>query len=242
MKPRAAGDTGADGASSARSDSERILADARSALLVMASVIAFIWLVQVVNSLDHYGLSRHFGVVSREPSRLPDIFSAPFLHWSYAHIEANSAPLFFLGFLAAYRGVRRFVGVSLLIVITSGIGSWLFSPIHTVSAGASGVVFGYFGYVALRGIVERHLIDVVVGLVVAVSYWSILQGVLPSDPHISWQAHLFGLLGGIAAALMLRERKAGGPARAGPTKTAPAPVAGDGSRASLHKELDDLGL
>jgi len=234
MKRR--GDTGA-----TRPDSERILADARSALLVMASVIAVIWLVQVVNSLDHYGLSRHFGIVSREPSRLPDIFSAPFLHWSFAHIEANSAPLFFLGFLAAYRGVRRFVGVSLLVVITSGLGSWLFSPSHTVSAGASGVVFGYFGYVALRGIVERHLIDVIVGLVVAVSYWSILQGVLPNDPHISWQAHLFGLIGGVIAALMLRERKDGGRPKNRPTPSA-EPSMGDGSRAALHKELDELGL
>jgi membrane associated rhomboid family serine protease len=208
----------------------------------MAGVLAVLWVVQIANSIDHYGLSKHFGIVAREPSRLPDIFSAPLLHWSFSHIEANSAPLFFLGFFAAYRGIRRFVVVTVLIVVTSGLGSWLFSSTHAVEVGASGVVFGYFGYVVVRGIVERHFLDVIVGIVVALSYWSILQGVLPNDPHISWQAHLFGLIGGIGAALLLRQRPSSRPkAEPRPGKTVAAPT-GDSSRAALHKELDDMGL
>ena len=208
----------------------------------MAGVLAVLWVVQIVNWIDHYWLSRHFGIVAREPSRLPDIFTAPLLHWSFSHIEANSAPLFFLGFFAAYRGIRRFVVVTLLIVVTSGLGGWLFSPTHSVTAGASGVIFGYFGYVVVRGLVERHLIDVVVGLVVLASFWSILQGVVPNDPHISWQEHLFGLIGGIVAALLLRQRMPSrSKAHLRPEKPAVAPT-GDSSRAALHKELDDLGL
>jgi membrane associated rhomboid family serine protease len=225
----------------ARSNSDRVLSDARRALFVMAGVIAFIWALQVVNWLDHYWLSVHFGVVARQPSRLPDIFAAPFLHWSFAHIEANSAPLFFLGFLAAYRGIRRFVAVSLLIMVASGLGGWLFSPSRTDVAGASGVVFGYFSYVVVRGVVERHILDVIVGIVVAVSYWSILRGVLPNDPHISWQEHLFGLLGGIAAAMLIRQRRPPRSVEPSGRKSAIGPT-GDGSRAALHKELDDLGL
>jgi membrane associated rhomboid family serine protease len=212
----------------------------------MAGIIAVLWVVQIVNWTDHYWLSRHYGIVAREPSRLPEIFTAPLLHWSFSHIEANSVPLFLLGFFAAYRGIRRFVVVTLLIVVMSGLGSWLFSPTRTVSAGASGVVFGYFGYLVVRGIVERHVLDVIVGIVVAVTYWSILQGVLPEDPHISWQAHLFGLIGGIVAALLLRQRprSRSKPSRR-PEKPPVAPTAastGDSSRAALHKELDDLGL
>lgn len=208
----------------------------------MAGVLAVLWAVQIANSIDHYGLSRHFGIVAREPSRLPDIFSAPLLHFSYPHIEANSAPLFFLGFFAAYRGIRRFVVVTLLIVVTSGLGSWLFSASHTLEVGASGVVFGYFGYVVVRGVVERHVLDVIAAVVVALTYWSILQGVLPNDPHISWQAHLFGLIGGIGAALLLRQRTSSRPkAEPRPAKSAAAP-SGDSSRAALHKELNDMGL
>lgn len=208
----------------------------------MAGVLAVLWVIQIANSIDHYGLSRHFGIVAREPLRLPDIFSAPLLHWSFSHIEANSAPLFFLGFFAAYRGIRRFVLATVLIVVASGLGSWLFSSTHAVEVGASGVVFGYFGYVVVRGIVDRHFLDAIVGIIVALSYWSILQGVLPNDPHISWQAHLFGLLGGIAAALLLRQRPPRRPkAEPAPAKPAAAPSS-DSSRSALHKELDDMGL
>jgi membrane associated rhomboid family serine protease len=224
------------------SGSNAAVSDARSALFVMAGVLAVLWVVQIANSVDHYGLSKHFGIVAREPSRLPEIFSAPLLHFSYSHIEANSAPLFFLGFFAAYRGIRRFIAVTLLIVVTSGLGSWLFSASHTLEVGASGVVFGYFGYVVVRGVVERHVLDVIAAVVVALTYWSILQGVLPNDPHISWQAHLFGLIGGIAAALLLRQRPPSKP-KARPRRGKPAATpSSESSRAALLKELDDMGL
>jgi membrane associated rhomboid family serine protease len=226
----------------ARSGSDRALSDSRRALFVMAGVIALLWVVQIVNSIDHYGLSKHFGIVARDPSRLPDIFSAPLLHFSFDHLEANSAPLFFLGFFAAFRGIRRFVVVTVLIVITSGLGSWLFSATHTLEVGASGVVFGYFGYVVVRGIVERHLLDVIVAILVALTFWSILQGVLPNDPHISWQAHLFGLVGGVAAALVLKQRPPGRSKAATRPDRPAATSTADSSRAALHKELDDLGL
>jgi len=225
-----------------RPDSDNAVSDARHALFVMAGVLAVLWVVQIANSIDHYGLSQHFGIVAREPSRLPDIFSAPLLHFSYSHLEANTAPLFFLGFFAAYRGIRRFVVVTLLIAVTSGLGSWLFSASHTLEVGASGVVFGYFGYVVVRGVVDRHLLDVIAAVVVALTYWSILQGVLPNDPHISWQAHLFGLIGGIAGALVLRQRPPSRPkAQPRPGKPTAAP-SGESSRAALIKELDDMGL
>ena len=238
----------ASGRSRVPRDAEHILGDARRALFVMVGVLAVVWLVQLANWLDHYRLSRDFGIVARDASSLPDIVTAPFLHWSFSHLEANSAPLFFLGLLAAYRGIARFVAVSVLVVVTSGLGSWLFDSPHTVGAGASGVVFGYFSYVVLRGIFERHLVDVVVGVVVAVSYLSILRGVLPSDPHIGWQAHLFGLIGGILAAMLLRrvvrepDRPASSPSSSasssGPDGTAPSSTL----RQGLHRELHDLGL
>jgi membrane associated rhomboid family serine protease len=229
----------APGVEEASSRAEQILADARRALVVMAAVIGLIWVLQLMNWLDHYWLSKQLGIVAHDTSRLPEIFAAPFMHWSFAHTEANSAPLFFLGFLAAYRGLGRFAAVSFVVVLASGFGSWLFGPTHAVAAGASGVVFGYFGYVVLRGIVERHVIDIVVGIVVAVSYWSILRRVLPSDPHISWQAHLFGLLGGVAAAVLFRRRRVAGAVR---DEAGADDDQRPGSRDALHQELRTFGL
>ncbi|HTC70907.1 MAG TPA: rhomboid family intramembrane serine protease [Acidothermaceae bacterium] len=252
MKRRSAADSND---SVPRSNSDRLVSDARRALFVMAGVIALIWALQVVNWLDHYWLNRDFGLVARDPSRLPEIFTAPLLHISFTHIEDNSAPLFFLGFLAAYRGVRTFVAVTLLVIVTSGLGGWLFSPTHTVTVGASGVIFGYFSYVVVRGLVERHVLDVIVAVVVAVSYGSILRYVFPNDPKVSWQEHLFGLLGGIAAALIFRQRSSrrsletprkppvsSGSAAQDRTALPPGRAGVPPERAALHKELDDLGL
>jgi membrane associated rhomboid family serine protease len=220
-------------------DAETVLAEAQKALFVMVAFIAILWIVQVANWADHYQLSVDYGILPRDASRLPDIFSAPFLHFSWAHIEGNSGPLFIFGFLAAYRGVRKFLGVTLLVAITSGLGAWLFQSTHTVGAGASGMVFGYFGYIIVRGLFDRHPIDLVIGLVMALSFAYQFTVLLPQH-GIGWQDHIGGLVGGVVAGWVFRDRRqrkrAGQPAVSGGT------TSGNTSRAALEKELDDLGL
>ena len=233
---------------------EIMIAEARKAFWVMVGFLAFIWLVQIANWASGYALSQSFGIAAREPSRLPGIATAPFLHWSWAHIEGNSGPLFVFGFLAAYRGVVRFLGVTALIAVTSGLGVWFVAGPLSVTAGASGVVFGYFGYILVRGVFDRHRIDIVVGLVMALCFAYQFTGLLPSD-EFSWQGHLFGFVGGILGGWLFRDRRAvtatagtatggtrpvdGPPAR---SLDRPAAAGADPSRAALMKELDDLGL
>jgi membrane associated rhomboid family serine protease len=90
------------------------------------------------------------------------------------------------------------------VIVASGLGVWLTAPPHTVTLGASGVVFGLFGYLLVRGFVDRRALDIVVGFVIAAIYGSLLWGVLPTDSGISWQGHLFGLIGGVGAAFAFR--------------------------------------
>src|SRR6266568_2850626 len=73
--------------------------------------------------------------------------------------EARKALFVIVGFLAVYRGVRKFFGVTALVILCSGLGAWLTESSHSVGAGASGVVFGYFGYIMVRGLFDRHAID-----------------------------------------------------------------------------------
>src|SRR5580700_8183759 len=187
-------------------DAESVLAEARKAFFVMASVLAVLWIIQIANWADHYQLTLDYGIRPRDITSLPNIFSAPFLHFSWAHIEGNSGPLFIFGFLAAYRGVRKFILVTILVVLTSGLTAWLAEPANTVGAGASGVVFGYFGYIMVRGFFDRHMIDVAIGAIMALCFAYQFTVLLPKA-GIGWQAHIGGLAGGVLAGWIFRERR-----------------------------------
>jgi membrane associated rhomboid family serine protease len=191
---------------------EEILAEARKALLVMLGVIALLWALQIANWADSYGLDQHFGILPRDVFRLPDILTAPFLHFSWTHIEANSGPLFVFGFLAAFRGVSRFLGVTAVVVVTSGLGVWLFQGSGELTVGASGVIYGYFGYVVVKGLFDRRLLDVAVGVVMALSFAYILVAVVPGTPGVSWIGHLSGLVGGVFSGWLFRSRRSAPPA------------------------------
>ena len=251
---------------------ESVLAGARNALFVMTGVLIVIWVIQLVNVADSYHLSLHYGIMPRDLGSLPYILTAPFLHVSWTHIEGNSGPLFIFGFLAAYRGLAKFAAVTALVIVTSGLAAWFFGSPGSVGVGASGVVFGYFGYIMVRGIFDRHAIDVLVGAVMALCFAYQFAVLLPHQ-GIGWQAHVGGLAGGILSGWLFRDRRAARavkPARraavSGAAGTAVLP-AGDrlaapgaqttkkGSdsgkglvvdpsnpRAELYKQLDDLGL
>ncbi|HEY3470965.1 MAG TPA: rhomboid family intramembrane serine protease [Amycolatopsis sp.] len=186
---------------------EAMIAEAKKALWVMVGLLALLWAIQIVNALGGYDLSREFGIETRDPASLPEIFTAPLLHYGWDHIEANSGPLFVFGFLAAYRGVKKWLGVSLLIVVASGLGIWVISPTSAVTVGASGLVFGYFGYVIVRGLFDRHPIDIVIGLVMALCFAYQFTSLLPTEEGISWQGHLFGFAGGIIGGWLFRDRR-----------------------------------
>ncbi len=185
--------------------------EARKAFFLMVGFIALIWLLQVVNWADQYRLDVSYGILPRDVARLPEIFTAPFLHFSWDHIEGNSGPLFVFGLLAAYRGVVRFLGVTALVAVTSGLGVWAFQGNRELTVGASGLIFGYFGYVLARGVIDRNLIDALAAVVMGLSYAYILTVAIPGTPGVSWIGHLGGLVGGLAAGWIFRARR--GPRR-----------------------------
>ena len=206
-------------------DAQAMVAEARKAFFVMAGILAVLWIIQIVNWADHYQLTLNNGIVPRNVGRLPDIFAAPFLHFSWAHIEGNSGPLFIFGFLAAYRGVKKFAYVTVLVIITSGLAAWLFEPANTVGAGASGVVFGYFGYIIVRGFFDRHLIDVLIGAIMALCF-AYQFTVLVPRAGIGWQAHLGGLVGGVLAGWIFRDKRPRDSGKPAPATPMTRPVTG----------------
>ena len=87
----------------------------------MVGVLVVLWAIQIVNVVDSYHLTLTYGIKPRDVASLPDILTAPFLHFSWTHIEGNSGPLFIFGFLAAYRGIKKFAALTLIVVLTSGL-------------------------------------------------------------------------------------------------------------------------
>ncbi|MFD1659296.1 rhomboid family intramembrane serine protease [Streptomyces caeni] len=194
---------------------------AKAAAKLMAGWVALLWLLEAADAVSGHALD-DFGIMPRTASELADIVPAAFIHFGFAHVAANSVPLLVLGFLSALGGLRRFAAVCALIIVADGLGVWLVAPAHTNTAGASGLVFGLFGFLLVGGFVERRLLGVLVGVLVgAVWGGAMLAGLAPTQTHVSWQGHLIGLAAGVAAAFLFRRRAVGAPVRSGRALSGP---------------------
>lgn len=176
----------------------------KAAAKMMLVWVAALWVLEAVDHATGHALDA-YGIVARDPDGLGGIITAPFLHFGFDHVASNSVPLLIFGFVAALGGIRRFLAVCALIVVADGLGVWLLSPTDSITAGASGLVFGLFGYLVIRGFVERRLLGIAVGVTIA-AIWggTMLLGALPTDSAVSWQAHLVGLVAGVGAAFLFR--------------------------------------
>ena len=187
-----------------------------TSLYLLIGFIAVILVVEVINSLTGHSLNE-YGIVPRTTAGLIGIPLGPFLHGSYVHVQSNSVGLLALGTLAVIRSGSRFPWVFLTIMLLGGIGVWAVGRPAT-HVGASGLVFGLFGYLLIKGLLDRSILSVLVALVVAgVFGWAILSGVLPANTYVSWEGHLCGLVAGAVATITVRDAQAapGAPSEAG---------------------------
>lgn len=173
----------------------------RAATLV--AFVALLWLLQVVNWITGYGMNPTFGLIPRDLGGLDGIIAMPFLHGSFAHLMANTPPLLVMGALLVATTTRALLQVNAMVIGLGGGLVWLFGS-SAIHIGASGLIFSWFGFLVVRGLVDRSLITLGAASVAGVLYGSILWGVLPGQPGVSWEAHLFGAIAGAAAAFLVR--------------------------------------
>lgn len=176
---------------------------------VIGLMVALMWVVEVIDTLDRHRLDR-YGIQPRDGSGLLGILFAPFLHVGFGHLISNTLPFVAMGAAIALGGAARVLVVTAIVGASSGLGTWLTAPAGTVHLGASGLVFGYGTYLLARAVFDRSLASLGIAAVVGVLWGgALLGGLLPKD-GISWQAHLFGAIGGVLAARFLaRPRSAG---------------------------------
>src|SRR5919198_6099884 len=140
-----------------------------SAVVVVGFTLAVMWLLEIVAYVtDNHILT--WGIRAHDVTDLPHVFTAPFLHASFDHLISNTVPFAILGFLAALRGISKFLTMNVIVMMVGGLGVWFLGPTGGVTVGASILIFGYFGYLAGRGVFERRLGDILIALVVGVLY------------------------------------------------------------------------
>jgi membrane associated rhomboid family serine protease len=176
-------------------------------LQLLAAIVALMWLVEVINTIDSNRLDRD-GIYARSFSHLWGILTAPFIHVSFQHLISNSIPFIFMGLIIALRGAARLALVTAIVIVIGGIGTWLISPGGVSTVGASGVVFGYATYLLARGLFNRSLLELLTGAVVGVVWGGALLSSVVPHYGISWQGHVCGAVGGVVAAWALsRDRR-----------------------------------
>lgn len=176
---------------------------------LLAFVLVVMWGVEAIDAsfgslnLNQYGIRPH------QKGPWLGILLAPFLHQDFNHLAANSVPFLVLGGLVILRKIGDFVLATIAAMLIGGLGVWVVGDVNEIHLGASGVVFGYLGFLLVRALFEHSLASLAFALVAAILYGGLLAGVLPEAKHISWQGHLFGLLGGgIAGWLRAAEYRA----------------------------------
>jgi membrane associated rhomboid family serine protease len=173
---------------------------------VLGSALAVFWTVFVLNSVLGGSLLR-LGVIPRTAAGLRGILIAPFLHGSVNHIVANSIPFVVLGWMVMLRDEKHFIPVTLAGMVGSGLIAWLLGAPGTVHIGASGLIFGYLGFLMLTGWYTRSFGSILLSAIVTLVWGSLVFGMMPGAPGISWQAHVGGFLGGVFAARLVSPAK-----------------------------------
>lgn len=169
-------------------------------------VVVAMWAVELVDAALLSDRLQDQGIQPRAVSGLDGIVWAPFLHGSFGHLASNTLPFAVLGGLVALRGRRRWVTVSLVILVVSGLATWLLARSGN-HIGASGIVFGYLGYLVGSAFWERRAGTIVAALIAILLFGGLVFGLVPQSA-VSWEGHLFGLLAGLGAANITRTDRA----------------------------------
>lgn len=190
----------------ARQETKALARELKTQGTILGGLVATMWVLELVDILVFRQGLNVYGIFPRYIIGLRGILFAPFLHGGLGHLIANTIPFLILGWFVMLQETSNFFVVTAITMLVSGLGVWLLGS-SGVHVGASGVIFGYLGFLLARGYFERNLPSILLALIVGVFFGGALWGILPTVPGISWEGHLFGFIGGVLAARFLSRRK-----------------------------------
>jgi membrane associated rhomboid family serine protease len=179
-----------------------LLHELKRVVWLMLGVVTLLWVTEIVDARILDGALDEFGIHPRTGFGLIGVVTSPLLHADFGHLASNTVGLLLFGTLVALWSRREFALVSLASLLIGGLGVWLIGETNSNHIGASGLVFGYFGYVLARGLYERKFVSLTISIGIALMFGGLLAGAIPglAGWGISWEGHLFGLIGGVLVA------------------------------------------
>lgn len=170
----------------------------RLAFRIALALVALLWGIFFIDALFDLRLSR-FGLRPGSIAGLIGIFTAPLLHGGMGHLFNNSIPLLVALTAILYLYPTAALRVVPLVWLGSGLVGWLIGR-PSIHIGASGLLYGLLVFVFLSGVLRRDMRSVSVSLLVWFLYSTMIWGVFPLRPDMSWELHLSGaVIGGLLA-------------------------------------------
>lgn len=165
--------------------------------------IAMLWVLRFADDAFTLNLVR-YGIFPRRLSGLVGIFFSPFIHASYSHLISNSIPLLFLGLIMFYFYREIAFSAFFWVYISTGVWVWIAGR-EAYHVGASGLIYSFVCFLFYSGIFRRKQSLMALSLLMIFLYGSLIWGILPMQPKISWESHLLGAVAGFVIAFFLRK-------------------------------------
>lgn len=167
--------------------------------------ITIIWSIKLIEILFNTSYAYSLGLEPRSISSLVNIFTTPLVHSNLSHLISNTLPLIVFSIIILINEKKmKYTEILFFIVIFGGFFLWLFGR-NAIHVGASGVIFGLFGYLIAAAIFRKKIFDIFVAIILIFFYWSIIYGILPNDNGVSWEGHLFGLVSGVLSSFIFNK-------------------------------------
>lgn len=180
--------------------SNRARANFRLAMKFSLVFVGILWTVFILDAAFGLRLGR-FGLRPGSLAGLVGVLTAPLLHASFQHILSNTLPMFISLTATLYLYPASAMRVIPAVWLGSGLLAWFIGR-PSLHLGASGLIYGLLAYVFVGGLLRRDMRSVSVSLMVAFLYGSMIWGVLPTRPHMSWEMHLSGAVMGVLMAFV----------------------------------------
>lgn len=179
-----------------------------NSIKIPAVFIAIFWVIKIFEELANFDLG-FLGIYPRSVNGIIGIIFWPFIHGNYDHLISNTATFFILGASVLFFYPNIAYKVALYLFLITGVGVWLFAR-NAYHIGASGLIYGFASFLFFSGVFRKDNRSVVISLVVAFLYGSMIYGIFPTYQGVSYESHLIGLLAGIYCANIFKDELANG--------------------------------